>query len=113
MLRAVREKGSYESIFRTYQQGSFQFASRNFYPEFLAAVPRDWADGAPLRYRLNPDGTFTLYSVWGDGVDQGGDPGHVGDEPATWMSGRDLIWRQPASPAAIEAARDTRTKRPR
>ena len=38
MLRAVREKGSYESIFRTYQQGSFQFASRNFYPEFLAAV---------------------------------------------------------------------------
>ena len=38
MLRALNERGSYENIFRTYHQGAFQFASRNFYPEFLAAV---------------------------------------------------------------------------
>ena len=38
VIRAVREKGCYEKIFHSYRQGSFQFASRNFYPEFLAAV---------------------------------------------------------------------------
>ena len=38
MVRAVREMGSYERIFTSYDQGSFKFASRNFYPEFLAAM---------------------------------------------------------------------------
>lgn len=38
MLRAKREKGCYERIFREYEQGHFKFASRNFYPEFLAAL---------------------------------------------------------------------------
>jgi len=38
MLRAVREMGSYENIFMSYDQGAFKFASRNFYPEFLAAM---------------------------------------------------------------------------
>ncbi len=37
MLRAKNAAGSYENIFRTYQGSSFKFASRNFYPEFLAA----------------------------------------------------------------------------
>ncbi|MBU0973725.1 MAG: transglycosylase SLT domain-containing protein [Proteobacteria bacterium] len=37
MLRAQQQKGSYENIFNTYQSASFKFASRNFYPEFLAA----------------------------------------------------------------------------
>ena len=37
MLRAQQQKGSYENIFNTYQGASFKFASRNFYPEFLAA----------------------------------------------------------------------------
>lgn len=38
MLRAVRALGSYESVFTSYNEGSFQFASRNFYSEFLAAM---------------------------------------------------------------------------
>jgi membrane-bound lytic murein transglycosylase D len=38
MLRAVREMGSYENIFTSYDQGAFKFASRNFYSEFLAAI---------------------------------------------------------------------------
>lgn len=37
MLRAVNEKGNYANIFRSYSGGSFGFASRNFYSEFLAA----------------------------------------------------------------------------
>jgi hypothetical protein len=43
-------------------------------PEFLAEAPHDFMDGQPLRYRLNGDGSFTLYSVGEDGLDEGGDP---------------------------------------
>ncbi len=38
MMRAKRDKGSYEKIFLEYQEGYFKFASRNFYPSFLAAL---------------------------------------------------------------------------
>ena len=38
MVRALREHGSYENIFDSYNQGYFKFASRNFYSEFLAAM---------------------------------------------------------------------------
>ncbi len=38
MAQAKKEKGSYEKIFREYQGARFKFASRNFYPEFLAAL---------------------------------------------------------------------------
>lgn len=38
MLRALREKKTYENIFTSHQTGVFQFASRNFYPEFVAAL---------------------------------------------------------------------------
>jgi hypothetical protein len=41
-------------------------------PEILTAVPLDFMDGQPLRYRLTGDGHFLLYSVGLDGVDDGG-----------------------------------------
>nr|WP_299977043.1 lytic transglycosylase domain-containing protein [Desulfobacula sp.] len=37
MMRAKKSKGSYEKIFKSYSSRSFKFASRNFYPEFMAA----------------------------------------------------------------------------
>jgi membrane-bound lytic murein transglycosylase D len=37
MWRAKRTKGSYEDVFSDYSSRRFKFASRNFYPEFLAA----------------------------------------------------------------------------
>lgn len=37
MIRAVRDKGSYERIFSSYDEGYFKFAARNFYSEFIAA----------------------------------------------------------------------------
>jgi len=37
MLRAKRAKGTYEAIFNSHSTRLFQFASRNFYSEFLAA----------------------------------------------------------------------------
>ena len=41
-------------------------------PEFLPAVPMDFMDGQPLRYRLTPDGHFLLYSVGLDCLNNGG-----------------------------------------
>ncbi len=73
-------------------------------PEFLASEPRDWMDGQPLRYRLNPDGTFLLYSVGADGKDDDGDPRPKEGESRSMLKGRDFVWPQPATEAEIEAA---------
>ena len=66
-------------------------------PEFLAAVPIDPMSGQPLRYRLNADGSFVLYSVGEDGRDDGGDtnPPQPVSQPDLW-SGRDAVWPAPA-----------------
>jgi hypothetical protein len=65
-------------------------------PEFLAEVPHDFMVGRPLRYRLNGDGSFALYSVGEDGQDDGGDPlPAVSDKnqqnQSPW-AGRDWVW---------------------
>jgi hypothetical protein len=84
-------------------------------PEFLPRVPRDIMDGANLRYRLNPDGTWILYSVGEDGVDDGGNPNPpVGRaRVGSFTEGRDAVWPQPASAAEVareeEALRRDRT----
>ena len=74
-------------------------------PEFLATVPLDPVDGQPLRYRLNPDGTFLLYSIGDDGVDDGGNPvpsGFVANPNWYWQRGRDWVWPQTATPAEVQ-----------
>jgi hypothetical protein len=73
-------------------------------PEFLPALPHDWMDGKPLRYRLNADGTFALYSVGEDGIDNGGDsnPPLSSGQVRMW-SGRDEVWPVPATKEDIEA----------
>jgi hypothetical protein len=62
-------------------------------PEFLSAVPIDPMSGQPLRYHLNADGSFVLYSVGEDGHDDGGNPNppKSSDRPGLW-SGRDAVW---------------------
>lgn len=37
MLRAKKNRGGYEAVFKSYRGRSFKFASRNFYAEFIAA----------------------------------------------------------------------------
>jgi len=68
-------------------------------PEFLTAVPVDYMNGQPLHYRLEPDGSFRLYSMGEDGKDDGGNP-----QPTyAWMrysslfDGRDVVWPRLAS----------------
>ena len=76
------------------KHGSHPNTLNQLVPEFLSAVPVDWMDGKPLRYRLNPDGTFTLWSVNEDFKDDGGD---ATDNSTTsrqrdiW-DGRDAVW---------------------
>ena len=57
-----------------------------FRPEFLGSSPIDYFDGHPLRYQLNADGSFILYSVGPDFRDDGGEPG------------KDLVWARPLWP---------------
>jgi hypothetical protein len=87
-------------------------------PEFSPSVPIDPCDGKPLRYHSNADGTYLLYSVAENGVDDGGDPadsiiGGSGYNPGVsnnhyhsmyWHNpkARDWVWPQPATPAEIQ-----------
>lgn len=76
------------------------------FPETLDALEGDCvdplADGS-LGYRLRPDGSYLLYSVGADGVDDGGDArpseGEDGENPL--MDGRDLVWPEEA-PAGMD-----------
>lgn len=67
-------------------------------PEFVSAVPVDWMDGNSLRYRVNADGTFTLWSIGEDLKDDGGDGSDA--VPATRMTDiwerKDVLWPRPA-----------------
>jgi hypothetical protein len=73
-------------------------------PACLEKMPLDPVDGQPLRYRPATDGTFLLYSIGADGVDDGGNPVNAGaGKSLYWQSGRDWVWPQPATPEEIEA----------
>jgi hypothetical protein len=73
-------------------------------PEFLPALPHDWMDGESLHYRLNADGTFTLYSVNDDGIDNGGDPNPPTARTGLQMwAGRDAVWPVAATQDEVEA----------
>jgi hypothetical protein len=79
-------------------------------PEFLGSVPRDPVDGRPLRYQLNSDGTFLLYSIGADGVDNGGDASPVPPSRiCRWNNGRDWVWPRAATPAEISAYEASRS----
>lgn len=75
-------------------------------PEYLPAPPRDPVDAKPLRYRLQPEGRFLLYSVGENGVDDGGDaspPTNSAAKRFPMMKGRDWVWPQPATSEEINA----------
>lgn len=85
------------------RHGSFPAQLSDMVPEFVAAVPDDPMDGKPLRYRLNFDGTFILYSIGEDEKDDGGDPlPATSSKSTTWLQGRDWVWPLPATADEIE-----------
>jgi hypothetical protein len=87
------------------KHGAWPPSMDSLVPEYLPEPPVDWMDGHPLRYRLNPDASFTLYSVGEDFVDGGGDTGGAASVPANlWIwNSRDVVWPTPASKEEIEA----------
>lgn len=52
--------------------GHFPEALDALAPEFLEKLPHDIINDEPLKYRLNEDGRFTLYSVGWNEEDDGG-----------------------------------------
>ena len=96
------------------QRGHWPDTLADLTPRFISSVPLDPCDGQPLRYRPNADGTYLLYSIGEDGVDDGGDAGvtpaspsssGVTTAPSLYWQGlhvRDWVWPQPATAAEIE-----------
>jgi hypothetical protein len=86
-------------------------------PEFLKGQLVDFMDGQPLRYQLDRDGHFLLYSVGLDGVDNGG----LMPRPGTFYSPRfqgpeypsvnsleyDLVWPRPAGKVTKAAQKES------
>jgi len=79
------------------RNGTFPTELDALVPQFLSAVPIDPMSAKPLRYRLNGDGSFTLYSVGEDGRDDDGDPNasSAANKVGLW-EGKDAIWPTPA-----------------
>ena len=113
MGRAVRYETLREMAITAIALKRFQLRNGKFptelsalIPEFLPDLPHDWMDGKPLRYRVNADGTFTLYSVGENGVDDGGrpDPSPVSWYLDFWGDG-DEVWPAPATNEDLEELR--------
>ena len=67
-------------------------------PEFLSDVPLELYSDAEMKYRLEADGSYLLYSVGVDRKDDGGTsvrPGKIG--PGSAREQPDWVWRLPAN----------------
>ncbi len=89
------------------KNGKYPASLDSLVPGLVAAVPVDPVNGEPLHYRLNSDGTFLLYSVGENGVDDGGNPSlEKGTTSASlyWQSPHalDWVWPQPATAEEIQ-----------
>ena len=76
-------------------------------PDFVSSAPIDPVDGQPLRYRLNPDGTFLLYSIGPNGKDDGGSSSPIKEvtPPSFFWESYDTldwVWPQPATQEEIQ-----------
>jgi hypothetical protein len=90
------------------KHGNYPVDLNSLVPEFVPAVPLDPVDGQPLRYRPNADGTFLLYCVGENGVDDGGNPSlekGVTSSNYYWQNPHalDWVWPQPATENEIQA----------
>ncbi|HTX22942.1 MAG TPA: hypothetical protein VMD27_13920 [Candidatus Aquilonibacter sp.] len=89
------------------QHGNYPENLSELTPEFLTTVPLDPVDGQPLRYHRNANGTYLLYSIGENGVDDGGNPSlekDVTDSNQYWpnLHALDWVWPQPAAPAEVQ-----------
>ena len=72
-------------------------------PAILKTIPLDYMNGQALHYQKNSDGTFLLYSVGENGVDDGGKPSsHKWWEFYWFAHNLDLVWPQPATAEEVQ-----------
>jgi hypothetical protein len=64
-------------------------------PRFLAKIPNDVITGELLKYHRAADGTFVLYSVGWNEIDDGGEPGFTRTGAASDSNQGDWVWRYP------------------
>jgi hypothetical protein len=75
------------------KHGHYPDSLQKLIPDYLSQIPHDPMDGRPMRYRLNPDATFTLWSVGFDGKDNSGDPTMPDPQKQNFpQDARDLVW---------------------
>ncbi|MEP6663618.1 MAG: hypothetical protein ABJC04_08130 [Verrucomicrobiota bacterium] len=90
------------------RHGKFPSSPNLLVPEFFPSVPIDYMDGKPVKYFLNHDGSFTLYSVGEDGVDNNGNPlAAEGKDQSTrniWNR-KDAAWPAAATEEEVEKFR--------
>ncbi len=74
-------------------RGAFPEKLDELVPDFIAAIPADLMDDAPMRYRRTPEGGFDLWSVAMNRED-----GHAANDPKIHSTTRQLdwVWRRPA-----------------
>jgi hypothetical protein len=78
------------------QHGCYPKSLDALVPEFLSSSIPDCMNGHPFGYQNYANGTFKLYSVGEDGIDNGGDPepASPGGKIGLW-EGRDAVWPLP------------------
>ncbi len=82
--------------------GHFPTHLAELVPAYVTSLPRDPVDGQSLRYRLQTDGKFLLYSVGENGLDDGGNPAcadHSSEKSLNWLARQNLdwVWPQPVA----------------
>lgn len=109
LAEVARQAGITAIAIKRFQlkHGTYPPSLNSLVPEFISAVPRDPVDGEPLRYRLQLDGTFLLYSVGENGKDDNGNPSlekYVEGSNFNWLNlhALDWVWPQPATPEEVQ-----------
>jgi hypothetical protein len=84
--------------------GDYPHRLEELVPGYLDRLAMDWMNGMPLRYRRVGTGSYLLYSVGQDGIDNHGDstPPDPNDRASLWR-GRDAVWPRLATDHEFDA----------
>src|SRR5262249_34269854 len=76
-------------------------------PKFLSSVPADYMNGEPLRYHLEEQGSFVLYSVGENLKDDGGDASMLSHKThfRNLWERTDVVWPRAALPEEVTVYR--------
>ncbi len=118
LAEAKREMAATAIALKRFQlkNGHFPDSLAELLPAYLKSAPTDFADGQPMRYKLDPDGLFLLYSVELNGASNHSRLGPAKKSEKLRSSngpdGKNLVWPKPATDAEV-AEYDARRARSR